>query len=324
MTDVKFSAREVPWMKLGKIIDEQSVDATKAAQLGGLDFQVEERPCLYPSKTGEVKNYEDRKVLVRTDTDEPLSVVAKTYPVLQYSEAFDYLNALSPQFVAAGALKGGKQGFMVVKLPETQCDVLDGQDPHTFYGVLRTSMDRTRAVEMSMMALRGMCMNQLTLNTFQRGARLRWSVTHTSSMHAKLADAQHSLKLMTRYAESFNTLVEELASIKLNREQAELALRTAKIVKKGLPKENEVYGSILDKFEFGDHVGSMFHRTGWGLVQGVSEYFDWGRKGGNPESRFLAALQGPTHAAINTTTAYILDRWGDKGGLDKRALAAAN
>lgn len=321
--DVQFTDRMVPWMKLGKTVDG-AVTAKDAAEHGGLNFTVSLRNVYFTCDNGDdgentapdcLRNMSNRKVVVRDDNLEPLSIVSSGYPVLQYHEAFDFMDeaikpfldedphGLGARYVAAGALKGGKQGFMVVRLPQSlQVNVLDGGDPHEMFAVLRTSMDLTRAVEVMAMPLRGLCMNQLTLTSFAANVEHRWAIRHTSTMHDKLIDAKVSIAKLGAYVTRYNELAQRLASIKLNDEQMKLILGRAFRKHTGKKKE-ELIDSIVAKTHNHPTVG--FDGTGWGLVNAVSEHFDW-RPGGTPESKFINALQGPTHKYINLTAHHIL------------------
>lgn len=306
---VQFTDRTVPWMKLGELTDK-AVTAKEAASLGGLDFEVELRnvrfdcPVSDDTTSSTTCLITNRKAVVRTDTNEPLAIVSSGYPVLQYHEAFDFMDQVSPEYVAAGALKGGKQGFMVVRAPNgVQLNVLDGKDPHDLFIVLRTSHDLTRAVELMVMPLRGKCMNQMTLRSFNSGVQHRWTVKHTTTMQTKLQEALVSLKKLEDYATHFNAVVKKLVDVKVSDEKAKFVL--SKVIKKR-PKSQDVVDDILSRFQSSPTVG--WNGTGWGLVNAVSDYFEWGRSGGTPESRFVAALQGQTHAAINKTAAILLTR----------------
>ena len=309
--DVQFTDRMVPWMKLGKITDTAGngvITAKEAASLGGLDFEVELRNLYFGMGEEGPINFTDitnRKAVVRKDNSDLLGIVSAGYPILQYSEAFDFMDTVGVGYVAAGALKGGRQGFMVVRLPqEMQIDVLDGGDPHEMFGVLRTSHDLTRAVEIMAMPLRGKCMNQMTLSSFSKTVPNRWAVRHTSTMQAKLAEAQNSLQKLGAYAQRYNELAKRLSKIKMNDEKARYVLNT---VITNRPKKDEVMDTIVSKMHASPTVG--WDGTGWGLVNAVSEYFEWTRQGGSPESRFLAAMQGQTNKAINKTALMVLSKF---------------
>lgn len=302
--ETQFSSRVVPWMKLGQLV-ETVVTAAEAAKLGGIDFEVREEDIYRATKVQgrppHMKKIEGRKALVRVDTDEQLSIVSAEYPVVQYGEAFDFMNAVSPQFVAAGALRGGRQGFMVV---DTGINMTVADDTSRLYGVLRTSHDCSRAVEVSAMPLRQKCMNQLTLNSFTKGAEYRWSIVHAGDVKTKLKAAKESMSRLSLYAQAFESNVKKLLGVKIDDERATEVLRFALPDR---PKRDDMIQQIITGWH--DHPDTVgYDGTGWGLVNAVSEHFEWARQHGTPESRFLGALQGPTRNAINKTATYLLTR----------------
>lgn len=303
--DTQFSTRTVPWMKLGAVIDEP-VTAAEAAKLGGIDFEVTEHPIYFgtkdPGSPPRFTKIDSRKAIVRADTGVWLSVVSDEYPVLQYAEAFDFMDSVSPQFVAAGALRGGKQGFMVVKAQANVTPFDD--DPHELYAVLRTSHDCSRAIEVMVMPLRGRCMNQMTLRSFVKGVEHRWSVIHSGDIKGKMLAAKETLARLNEYAATYVSNAQRLVDIKISDETAQ---STLKAVLPDRPTRPQVVERIVANWH-SRHDTIGYEGTGWGLLNAVSEYFDHDRVGGSPESRFLAALQGQTHNAINKTASRILTR----------------
>lgn len=294
-----FSERTVPWMRLGKITDGVST-AKEAARQANLDFDVVSAPTAF-LWNGEWVTMGNRKTIVRADSGDPMSIVSAGYPILQYSDAFDFMDEINPQYVAAGSLKGGKQGFMVARVPEShELNLLDG-DKHEMYMVLRTSHDLTRAVEVAMMPLRMKCMNQLTLRSFSAGVDHRWTIRHTSTMAEKLAEAKQSIMKYTQYIDAFKSLVERLAGIQISQDKARSILKQ---IIPDRPRTEEKINSIIALWQTGSTVG--YTDNGWGFVNAVSDYYDWGRSGGSAESRFVASLQGQTHTAVNKVATRVL------------------
>lgn len=313
--ETQFSTREVPWLKLGKLT-EHAVTAAEAAKLAGLDFEVELLDVGYhrgfiddTAIPADFSGIPERRAVVARDNGQFMGFAStKMYQALQYSEAFDFMDTIGAPYVAAGGLRKRRQGFMVVK-PEIDFNVLGGQDPHDLYAVLRTSHDCTRGIEVSVMPLRGRCMNQLTLRTFAKGAQYRWAIKHNTTMHAKLKDAQDSLKRIGLYAERFKQVTEQLAATEVKQHQASKLLeiiiprpvgRTDRVVNQW----SEKLDKIMNLWNTSPTVG--FAGTGWGLVNAVSDYYDWGRSGGTPESRFLNALEGETHKKVNKVAGLLL------------------
>lgn len=308
----QFSAREVPWMKLGLLIDKP-VTAAEAAKLGGLDFEVELHDVAYVAgKIGENpvwKPIPSRKAVVAKDNGDFMGFASsKMYHTLQYAEAFDFMDALGAPYVAAGSLRKRRQGFMVVK-PELELDVLGGEDPHELFAVLRTSHDCSRGVEVSVMPLRNRCMNQLTLRSFSKGASYSWSIKHTSTMAAKLKEAQDSLQRMVAYKARFEAIAARLVEVDVKEDKARTMLKITIPMPNGKTERTQLQWeerieSIVQLWQTSPTVA--YAGTGWGLLNAVSEHYEWCRVGGTAESRFLNALEGETHKKINRMAGMLL------------------
>lgn len=309
-----FTSREAPWMKLGPITEETHT-AEKAAELGGLNFEVELLEAGFrssvPPKVGQSawKNVTSRRACVRKDTQQFFSYVSSTYTPIQYGEAFSFIDSINPSYVAAGTLGNGRQAFMVVQLPghhTLELNVGKVIDPLEMFVVLRASHDLTRALEVSVLMLRGKCMNALTLSSFTQGALQKWSVKHVGKDPvAKLAAATSTLQRSEAYTKSFLDTAKTLADIKLTMEEADSILRR---VLPDRPKRDEQVSAIIRAWK--DAPTGGFPDNGWGLVNGVSDYFEWGRNEGtrNNQSRFTGALTGATHRYTNRTAQLLLTR----------------
>jgi phage/plasmid-like protein (TIGR03299 family) len=311
MTDTMVSSRQAPWLTLGKLVDGV-MTADEAARLGGLDFTVSLRRIQFnatvnPEADPVWETADHRRMVVRDDTNEAFDVVSADYGLLQYGEAFAFLNEIDRRFIAAGTLKGGKQGFMVVQLPElANLEALGFDDPHELYTIIRTSHDRTRAVECMVMPLRGRCMNELGIRGFAAHAQNRWSVHHVGDVAGKLQSAQEMVTNVTAYAADFVNTANRLYGTVLDNEDGDRILQR---VLRAAPKRTDVIAKILDMWNTRESVG--FVGTGWGLLNAVSEYFEWERGGiHTPQSQLLGVMEGPTRKAIDTTAALILSRHG--------------
>jgi phage/plasmid-like protein (TIGR03299 family) len=325
-TDQMFSSREVPWLKLGRL-EEQAVTAKEAAELGGLNFTVslcdigvitqdltnDTYQKIFPeskSKFGTYRAITNRKAVIADDDGSFMGITSSTaYRTLNYGDAFSFMDAISPDYVAAGTLHGRRQGFMVVR-PKVKFNPLGGEDAHELFVVLRTSHDCTRATEVSVMPLRGRCMNQLTLRSFSTGVQHRWSIKHTSTQAARLAEAQTSLQKLGVYARRYEELAARLADRQVNEAKARQLLKITIPMPNGkTARTEEQYRerlqAILNLWSTSPTCG--YAGTGWGLVNAVSEYFEWYRAGGTPESRFIGVLgEGQTHKRVNRIAGLLL------------------
>lgn len=316
VVDTQLVTRTVPWMAHGGGNFGGTVKtAAEAAKLGNLNFDVELCEVSYHQQI-EGNDHKTtfgiphrRAVIARDNGDFMGFVSSKVYTPLQYVDAFNFMDTISPDYVAAGTLRGRRQGYMVVKC-NIDIKVLGGEDKHDMFAVLRTSHDCSRGVEVSAMPLRYRCINQITLKSFMKGVDYRWSIKHNTSMHAKLAEAQLSLKKLDAYSKRFCEIAEKLAEKQVTpeagRKLIEYVIPAPTTGKTGRTESQwrDRITQIEDLWVNSPTVA--YAGTAWGLVNAVSEYFDWYRIGGTPESRFLNALEGETHKKINKITGILL------------------
>lgn len=303
-----FTTRSLPWVKIGTVIDDPHVDATEAARLGGIDFDVELRDAAFRDADGNWVEQPTRRAVVRQDTEEWFSYVSTDYRPVQFREAFEFIDGINPNYVAAGALSHGRQGFMIVQLPDhlsVDASVRGVSDPHDMYVVLRTSHDLSKGIEVAVMMLRNKCMNQLTLPTLTADAPQRWSIRHVGDPHGKLEQAKETLGRAGRYREIFENMVTQLASVDVD---TDLLVRLMERVLPDRPKRSEQVTAIVDTFQNAETVG--FHDNGWGAVNAVSDYFQWGRTTAarTEQSEFTSALDGDTAKFVNRTAQLLLNR----------------
>lgn len=336
-----FTSREVPWMKIGTVIDDPEVDSAEAARRGGLDFDVVLQPAGRWQEFKRVRSDDGRDVIddelrplyvhpdhdehtthpgrwvhepsrfaaVREDTDEWYAYVSNDYRVVQYREAFAFMDQINPRYVAAGTMSNGRQGFMVVKLP--QRDALDVQingekDPHELYVVLRTSHDLSRGINVAVMPLRERCMNMLTLPSFDQNVPQSWGIRHVGDPLAKLKEAQLTLQRTLNYAALFERMVSQYASVRITSDDLRHIARRA--LPQRLKTIDAQVEAIVDRFEHAETVG--FTQTGWGAINAVSDYMQWGRTTAvrTDQSEFTSGLDGDTAKVVNRAAQLVMAR----------------
>lgn len=307
-----FTSRDVPWMKLGAVIDDPDVDSQQAAKLGGLDFEVVLGRALFQDDgdADQVGTYNvpSRRAVFRKDDKTFFSYVSNDYVPVQYAEAFAFMDTVNPRYVAAGTFSGGRQAFMVVQFPDhLTLDPEPGgvSDPHGLYAVLRTSHDLSKAIEIAVLPLRNRCMNQLRLRSLTRGVQDRWSIRHVGDPKKRLANAVDAMTRTTRYGEVFSGMVRQLHSVAVDRTVIRQVLQR---VLPDRPKRQEQVDAIVGAFESNPAVG--FPGTAWGAVNAVSEYFEHGRSSGTrtAQARFTGGLDGTTRKYVDRTAQLLLNR----------------
>lgn len=300
-----FTTRDLPWMKLGPQIDAP-VPVEEAVRLGGLDFAVDLRPLNYTvsRKTGDAHiNIPSRRAVIRTDTEEFFAVASDDYQLVQYDEAFSFLDEINPRVSSAGALGGGKKGFMVVQVPGAeQLDLeVDGEsDPHDMYVIVQTSHDLSKAIEIAVMPLRLKCMNMLGLPSLTRDAPQRWSIKHVGDVQKKMHEAQRTVVRATAYAEIFARIARQLSSVRVDDDRINIVL---KMVLPDKPRRVEQIAAIKSTFHTSEFISDNGGSNGWHLLNAVSDYFQWGRNTATrtPQSMFTSGINGDTYKAISRT-----------------------
>lgn len=300
-----FSARELPWTKVGTVIDTPGVTAAEAIEIADLGFDVKTVDAGFLSSDGTWQDCPGRVAIVRADTEEFFSFATDAYHPVQYREAFDFIDHINPEIVAAGSLRGGRQGFVVTKLPESSdlnLTLLGQDDPHTMYVLLRTSQDLTLGLEIMITTLRHKCMNQLTLPSMKTGVPRMWAIRHMSTIKQRMAQAEQLITSTANYATEFERIANRLANIDINWDNAE------KILTRVLPDKPQRQTAIDGiHVAWKDDETNGFYGNGWGLVQSVDEYFEWTRSSRRrtDESRFNDSLDGLA-AKMTSRTAHVL------------------
>lgn len=85
---------ETPWHGLGnRLADKQSIEVW--ADQAGMDWRIEQTPVCFRSdavgQLGVLQTFADQKVLYRSDTKVPLSVVSNRYQVVQRVRCWSFI-----------------------------------------------------------------------------------------------------------------------------------------------------------------------------------------------------------------------------------------
>lgn len=302
MNDIQFTTRTAPWLKIPGVTEiDEAVCAEEAVHLAGLDFDVQVVQDGYKSPvTGNWKVDKTKRKIVRLDQDSVLGTVSPTYELLPYGEAFTFMDELNPLYVAGGALKNGRQMFLVSKLQQYgDLAALDGEDPHDLYTILRSSLDGSTPLEIFLLPLRNKCMNMMPLPGFGRDAKQRWSIRHTKNMRDKIHETQRVLTNLDGYAEGYKRVAEQLASTELALDEVRSVIEQS--VPGYIKKPDEQVNAIMDVYQ--NSPANGYQGTAWGVMNAVTEFYDHFRGGDDrrPETRWTQGLDGSTVQAVHRT-----------------------
>ena len=186
-----------PWHGLGTRMDDL-VDPMTAVQVARCDYTVEAQP-MYRNDGSTFIEYPNRYAIVRTDTGQEFDIVSNIYEIHQNMDTARFVNEVFAQGEAVietcGALKGGRQFWMMARLPEVFEPVPN--DPIGHYLLFSSSHDRTQQLEAAITDVRTVCSN--TLRFALRQAQYRIQIRHTASIHDRAVEVRESLHLDSQY-----------------------------------------------------------------------------------------------------------------------------
>lgn len=159
---------DTPWHGFGQRLSrKQSIDTW--AREAGMDWQILETPVCYlgtrAGHLGEIRAFKEQKVLYRSDTQAPLSVVSQRYKVVQPREVLEFYRDLTEiagfELETAGVLKGGRKVWALARTG--QSETLKGNDRTDGYLLLATACDGTLATTAQFTSIRVVCNNTLCI-----------------------------------------------------------------------------------------------------------------------------------------------------------------
>ena len=159
---------QTPWHGLGNQLSQnQPIEIW--AQQAGMDWRIESSDVSYMAKNDRgqsiIMPYQEQRVLYRSDTHAPLSVVSQRYQEVQPKQILEFYRDLTEQsgfeLETAGVLKGGKIFWSLAKTGQTSA--LKGKDVSNGYTLLATACDGTLATTAQFTSIRVVCNNTLAI-----------------------------------------------------------------------------------------------------------------------------------------------------------------
>ncbi|WPC35488.1 DUF932 domain-containing protein [Acinetobacter sp. YWS30-1] len=159
---------ETPWHGLGNQLTQNQPIEVWAKQ-AGMDWRIESSDVSYMAKNERgqsiIMPFEEQRVLYRSDTLAPLSVVSQRYQEVQPMEILEFYRDLTEQsgfeLETAGVLKGGKKFWALARTG--QSGMLKGKDVSNGYILLATACDGTLATTAQFTSIRVVCNNTLAI-----------------------------------------------------------------------------------------------------------------------------------------------------------------
>lgn len=187
---------QTPWHGLGNQLSQnQPIEVW--AQQAGMDWRIESSDVSYMAQNHRgqsiIMPFEEQRVLYRSDTYAPLSVVSQRFQEVQPMEILEFYRDLTEQsgfeLETAGVLKGGKKFWALAKTGQTSA--LKGKDVSNGYILLATACDGTLATTAQFTSIRVVCNNTLAIALRgQQGSAGTVKVPHSTRFDAEKVKQQ--------------------------------------------------------------------------------------------------------------------------------------
>lgn len=293
---------DAPWHRLGNALaPKQPIEVW--AQQAGMDWTIRETPVCFLTERagtlGAIATFNDHKVLYRSDTKAPLSVVGERYQVVQPLEVLEFYRDLTERsgytLETAGVLKEGKKFWALARTGQEA--TLKGSDRVKGYLLLATSCDGTLATTATPTTIRVVCNNTLTVAL--NGSHAAIKVPHSTRFDAQAVKRQ--LGVAVSQWDDFMDRMKALAERKVKHHEAQHYFLTVLCTPEaadgeaiqGLTNERALkkVQSLYDGHGRGAEL-SAANGTAWGLLCAVTEYVDHEKRARNSAYRLDSAWFG--------------------------------
>lgn len=288
---------ETPWHGLGNQLASQQPLEVWAKQ-AGLDFQIKETPVRFMTESvgslGAIMSYPEHKVLFRSDSNAPLSVVSQRYKVVQPREILEFYRDLTEisgyELETAGVLKGGRTIWALARTGQS-CS-LKGNDVNNAYVLLATGCDGTLATTAQFTSIRVVCNN--TLAVALAGSSGAVKVRHSTTFDPAAVKAQLGISVTSwdNFMYQMKTLSERKVKtteafnyfLRVFSDPSNPAVLTNE---RAMTKAMSLYEGQGRGAELASSKGTVF-----GLLNSVTEYVDHESRARSTDHRLNSAWFG--------------------------------
>ena len=265
--ETMFYVKEKPWHGLGTMVEEAPTSAD-ALKLAGLDWTIEGKP-IYDERGKVISGFYAN---TRSSDGSVMGIVGSRYSIVQNEEAFAFTDSLiweGVTYETAGSLRGGRQIWLLGKMPERYI-VGDKFEPYICFV---NSHDGTGAVRACMTPIRVVCNN--TLNLALSSAKRSWSTPHRGDVKSRLDEARQTLQLADQYMKNLAAKADQLANEKMTEEQVVIVLdKMFELAKDATDRQKKTAQDAKNEI-----VCCMLHpdlanflNTKWGFINAVSDF----------------------------------------------------
>ncbi|MFZ5722657.1 MAG: DUF932 domain-containing protein [Pseudomonadota bacterium] len=291
-------AGETPWHGLGnQLTPKQPINVW--AKQAGMNWEILEAPvCYLTGKAGGlrgIKQFNDHKVLYRSDSQAPLSVVSARYQVVQPREVLEFYRDLTEvsgfELETAGVLKGGRKVWALARTGQSVA--LKGNDITNGYVLLATACDGTLATTAQFTSIRVVCNNTLSIALDGKTGAVK--VPHSTRFDPQAVKKQ--LGLCVSSWDTFMVRLKALSERKVKTTEAQsYFLRVFSDENKvgAVQTSDRLMARAMTLFD-GQGKGadlSSSKGTAFGLLNAVTQFVDHERRARSTDNRLDSAWFG--------------------------------
>lgn len=292
---------DVPWHGLGhQLAPNQPLEVW--ADQAGMNWRIEASDVRFATShfgLDVVHAFPKQKVLYRSDTKAPLSVVSSRYKVVQPAEILEFYRDLTEmggyKLETAGVLKDGKKLWALARTGQSV--TLKGRDTVNGYLLLATACDGTLATTAQFTSVRVVCNNTLAIALGSGEGVVK--VPHRTEFDAQAVKQQLGVAVAPWSA--FEDYIKALAECRIAERAVESFL--AKVFVHALSNTMEEPSTTVNEQAIkkiralysghgrGAELASA-RGTVWGVLNSVTEYVDHHRRSRSNDYRRDAAWFG--------------------------------
>ncbi|MBB6064987.1 phage/plasmid-like protein (TIGR03299 family) [Pseudoxanthomonas broegbernensis] len=264
-----------------------------------MDWKIEEAEVRYVAGNnaiGAIHAFPEQKVLYRSDTRMPLSVVSKRFQVVQPGQILEFYRDLTAsngfELETAGVLRQGRKFWALARTG--QSTTLKGRDKVDGYLLLATACDGTLATTAQFTSVRVVCNNTLSIALGNATGAIK--VPHRSQFDPDVVKRQ--LGITVSSWDGFVARMKALVERPVDPDSVEGLLRRVLTYAapdgKAMVVNEQAMANVRSLYE-GSGRGALMassRGTAWGLLNSVTEFVDHHRRARSDDHRRDAAWFG--------------------------------
>jgi len=309
-TDNMFSVREMPWHRLGVVLDEYPTREEAqplvhgwepiSEPVFGREIYINEQgepDVKYVEIPGEMRN-------VRSDNHQHLGIISDSYVTVSNDEMWDIGEAIQGggvdvKYETGGTLRGGKRVWLMLALDHPLFVNGDPNGATMHYYLLQNSHDGSGAFKGSATATRVVCANTLRMADIDaQQAGTEFTFRHSKNIADRIEEAREALSGWRESVQAWNLFSAHMLDTKVSPQGVqEFITRFIPEPPKGITSDRVRTNIEAARGEwmsvYNGVTGEGIQGTAYGLLQASSEYAEHYRRAQDNETRFKRAILKP-------------------------------